>query len=862
MAERYQPHQIELKWQRNWEERDVFSVREEAGRPKYYLLEMFPYPSGRIHMGHVRNYSIGDVMARYRRMRGYNVLHPMGWDAFGLPAENAAIEQKVHPARWTFQNIDYMRQQLKRLGYSYDWSREFATCTPEYYRWNQWIFLKMYERGLAYRKKGFVNWCPSCSTVLANEQVEAGLCWRCDTEVIQKELDQWFLKITAYAEELLEGCERLKGYWPDRVLAMQKNWIGKSHGAEVDFPLADGKGKITVFTTRHDTLYGATFMVLAPEHPLARELCRGTEFQESVMEFIERQSRVDKFLREAETTEKEGVFTGAYAINPLTEERIPIWVANFVLMEYGTGAIMAVPAHDQRDLDFARKYGLKVRVVIQPPEADLDEARMLEAYEGEGYLVNSGQFNSMWSEEAREAIGKYLEERGIGKRTVSYRLRDWGISRQRYWGTPIPIIYCDRCGVVPVPYEDLPVILPLDLEMMEGGRSPLPHSEDFLRVDCPGCGGSARRETDTMDTFVDSSWYFGRYTSPDHSDGPLDPQRVNYWMPVDQYIGGIEHAILHLLYSRFFTMFLRDLGLYQQGEPFSRLLTQGMVCKETHYCPNHEYLYPTEVVIQNGQITCRMCGSKVQVGRTEKMSKSKKNVVDPDHIVQKYGADTVRLFCLSDSPPHKDLEWRDQNIEGCYRFLDRFWNVVIERLKWIEGIPLYEGGLPEGGPGRELLQTIHATIKKVTEEVHSRYHLNTAISAIRVLVNKIVEFPLEGSDKEGLSILRTAMETAITLLYPFTPHICEELWERMGHKDSLVDHPWPQWDEEILVREEVQIVVQVNGRVRAQVMMPVGATEEEVLKRALEEERLRRYLGDRRPKRVVYVRDKLINLVV
>lgn len=863
MENKYRPDEIESKWQQRWTQACSFEVKADPSRPKYYLLEMFPYPSGRLHMGHVRNYSIGDVMARYRRMRGYNVLHPMGWDAFGMPAENAAIEQKVHPAKWTFQNIDFMRSQLKRLGFTYDWSREIATCTPEYYKWNQWTFLKMYEKGLAYRKKAFVNWCKSCQTVLANEQVEAGLCWRCGKEVTQKELEQWFLRITAYAEELLEGCRNLQGAWPDRVLTMQNNWIGKSYGAEVDFPLADREGTIPVFTTRQDTLYGATFMVLAPEHPLAHELCKGSPQEEEVLAFIDRQSRVEAFIRAAESTEKEGVFTGQYAINPLTKERIPVWVANFVLMEYGTGAIMAVPAHDQRDLDFAREYDLQVRVVIHPPDGDLDEVHMTEAYVDEGYLVHSGPFNGMPSRDALDAIGQYLEEQGIGRRTVNYRLRDWGISRQRYWGTPIPIIYCDDCGIVPVPYEELPVILPLDLDLLEGGGSPLPTSEAFYRVDCPRCGKAARREMDTMDTFVDSSWYFGRYTCPRCSDGPLDPEASGYWMPVDQYIGGIEHAILHLLYSRFYTMFLRDLELYQEGEPYRKLLTQGMVCKETHYCPEHEYLFPQEVEEREGELSCKSCGRRIRLGRVEAMSKSRKNVVDPDPIVQRYGADTVRLFCLSDSPPEKDLEWSDQNLDGCYRFLNRLWAMVMERLPEVKDIAPYAGDLlPPPGSSRDLLQTTHATIKKVTDEIEMRYHLNTAISALRILVNKIQTSTIGGTDSVNKAILRLALETAIVLLYPFVPHLCEELWERMGHTQELLDHPWPTYDRAMLVREEVRVAIQINGKVRAQVDVPAGAAQEFVLQQALSQTRIQKHTQGKELRKVVYVPDRLLSLVV
>lgn len=862
MGERYRPNEIELKWQNRWRRNSVFEVTEDPSNPKYYLLEMYPYPSGRIHMGHVRNYSIGDVIYRFLRMQGYNVLHPMGWDAFGMPAENAAIDQRVHPATWTNENIEFMRDQLQRLGYSYDWRRELATCDPEYYRWNQWIFLKMYERGLAYRKKSFVNWCPSCMTVLANEQVEAALCWRCSKEVTQKELEQWFLRITDYAEELLEGCQKLKGAWAERVLTMQSNWIGKSHGAETDFPLIGTRGAIRVYTTRQDTLYGATFMVLAPEHPLALELSVGTPHESEVRQFVERQSRVEKFMREAETTEKEGVFTGKYALNPLTEEQIPIWVANFVLMEYGTGAIMAVPAHDQRDLDFARQYGLQVRVVIHPYDEELNEKQMTEAFVDEGYLVNSGSFNGMSNKKALDAIGQYLEQRGIGRRTVNYRLRDWGISRQRYWGTPIPIIYCDHCGIVPVPYEDLPVILPLDLEIPEDGRSPLPASESFVRAECPVCGAQGRRETDTMDTFVDSSWYFCRFTSAQCTENLVDEDAVRYWMPVDQYIGGIEHAILHLLYARFFTMFLRDLGLCSEGEPFRRLLTQGMVCKETYYCPEHEFRNPSEVEHREGHAFCKHCGTKMKIGRVEKMSKSRKNVVDPDSIVKRYGADTVRLFCLSDSPPQKDLEWSDQNVEGCHRFLNRFWNLVTDRLPYLnDGSALEVEAVPQG-PARDLLQLTHATIKKVSEEIGERYHLNTAISAIRTLVNHIQDYSTDGIGQVEKAVLRKAVEEAVVLLYPFVPHICEELWERIGHAEGLTSHAWPSWDDDMLVREEVTIPVQINGKVRCQLKLPTGSSKDHAVEKALDEKGVQRHIEGKVLRKVIYVPDKMLSLVV
>lgn len=862
MELRYDPQRIEGKWQDYWERNKSFRAVEDPSKEKYYLLEMFPYPSGKIHMGHVRNYSIGDVVARYKRMKGYNVLHPMGWDAFGLPAENAAIEMKVHPAKWTFENIDNMRAQLKRMGFSYDWEREIASCHPGYYKWSQWFFLKMFERGIAYRKKGFVNWCGSCETVLANEQVEAGQCWRCQTEVIQKELEGWYLKITLYAEELLAGCESLAEGWPERVLTMQKNWIGKSYGALVDFPVWGSDKVIQVYTTRQDTLFGATFMVLAPEHPLSRELSHGTPYEEEVSQFIKEQSRIDRYVREAETTEKKGVFTGAYCMNPMNGEKIPVWVANFVLMEYGTGAVMAVPAHDQRDLDFARKYRIPVKVVIRPPDRDLDEETMTEAYVDEGILVNSGQFNGLWSKEALDRIGEYLEEKGIGKRTVNYRLRDWGISRQRYWGTPIPIIYCDRCGIVPVPYEDLPVILPLDIEMGEGGRSPLPECEEFVNTTCPSCKGQGRRETDTMDTFICSSWYFDRYTCPRYEEGPLDQEKLRYWMPVDQYIGGIEHAILHLLYSRFFTMFLRDIGLIHVGEPYRRLLTQGMVCKASYRCPNDGFLYPEEVKSLPDGLICKKCSGPVEVGRTEKMSKSKKNVVDPDHIVKQYGADTVRLFCLSDSPPEKDLEWSDQGVEGAFRFLNRIWNMVINNHQEIQGIEAFGKGVGElNGEERAIYRKVHWTIKKVTDDIDRRYHFNTALSAIRELVNEIYAFSSSKGPHRG-PLMKLAIETALILLNPFIPHITEELWELMGHETHLLDTKWPSYDQEALEEEEMVIVVQVNGKVRSRITVPSYFTEEEILLSIKKDNRIAQWLKGKEIERTVYVPGKLMNIVI
>ncbi len=825
MRERYHPEEIEAKWQRYWEEKNLFQAMKDQTKKKYYLLEMYPYPSGAIHMGHMRNYSIGDVVARYRMMKGYNVLHPMGWDAFGMPAENAAIERGVHPAKWTYENIDIMRGQLKRMGFSYDWDREIATCDPEYYKWEQLFFLRMFERGLAYKDRSVVNWCPSCQTVLANEQVEGGLCWRCESEVTEKELDQWFLKITDYAEELLEYCDKLPG-WPERVLQMQRNWIGKSEGAEIRFPLENSKDAITVFTTRQDTVFGATFMTLAPEHPLTLKLSKGKPQEEEIREFVERVKRASISGRTAEDTEKEGVFTGAYCLNPMTGGRMPIFSANFVLMEYGTGAVMAVPAHDQRDFEFAKRYGLPIIVVIQPPDNPLSEETMTQAYVDEGTVVKSGQFNEMDSVAARAAIVHYLEENGLGGRSVNYRIRDWGISRQRYWGAPIPIIHCDRCGMLPVPEEDLPVVLPHDVEFTGKGGSPLAECRDFVETQCPKCGGDARRETDTMDTFVESSWYFDRFASPHYDEGPLDKEHVDYWMPVDQYIGGIEHAILHLLYSRFFARVLRELGLVKDKEPFTRLLTQGMVIKD---------------------------GAK--------MSKARGNVVDPEYLVSKYGADTARMFCLFASPPEKDLDWNDQGVEGSFRFLNRVWRLVYENHHWLKETDPYAGTSPLDQETKTLRQKVHKTIKKVGEDIE-RFHFNTAISAIMELVNTLYQFkPTENGDAaEGL-VFREAIEAVTLLLSPFVPHIAEELWEALGKEESIIKTPWPDYDREAIVEEDVLVVIQVNGKVRDRVTVPFSMGEEEIKGVALEREKIRRLLHDKAIQRIILVPKKLINIV-
>ncbi len=833
MEEKYNPQKIEKKWQEYWESRGLFEVSENVNLPKFYCLEMFPYPSGKIHMGHVRNYAIGDVIARYKKMRGFNVLHPMGWDAFGLPAENAAIKHGVHPAAWTYENIGYMKTQIKKMGMSYDWQRELTTCDAEYYKWNQWFFLKMYERGHAYKKASFVNWCPSCETVLANEQVVNDLCWRCDSRVTQKELEQWFLKITAYADELLKDCDSLAG-WPERVVTMQRNWIGRSEGVEVDFKIAGSDEVIRIFTTRQDTLFGATFVSIAKRHPLVGKLVKDNNTIKQI-----------EMLPE-DPEKKEGIFTGRYAINPLTGDRFPIWAANFVLMEYGTGAIMAVPAHDQRDFDFAKKYDLPIKVVIVSPThpspsrgegkgggGSLD-FEITQAYEEDGVLVNSGQFSGLPSKEAREKIADFIEANSLGKKKINYKLRDWGISRQRYWGTPIPIVYCESCGMVPVPENELPVVLPHDVVLTGKGASPLSEVIDFVNTKCPKCNKPAKRETDTMDTFVDSSWYFLRYCSPIEKDRPINPDDVHYWMPVDQYIGGIEHAVLHLLYSRFFTKVLRDIGIINLGEPFKNLLTQGMVIKE---------------------------GAK--------MSKSKGNVVDPDYLINSYGADTVRLFCLFASPPEKDLDWSDQGVEGAYRFLNRLWGFVYKFRNSDFGFtpplpPLSKGGMggcnPQSAIRNPLLRKTHQTIKRVTNDMERDYHFNTAIAALMELMNEITTFTPSNSDDQA--VLSFALKQEIILLAPFAPHIAEELYHELGGSKSLFDEDWPTWDEPLTKEEEIELVIQVNGKLRSRVMVPAGLNDESIKEKALQDAKIAEHVKNKSPKKIIVVQGKLVNIVI
>ena len=830
----YDHTRIEENWQQRWKDEKTYACHIDRSKPKYYVLEMFPYPSGNIHMGHVRNYSIGDVVARFKRMQGFNVLHPMGWDAFGLPAENAAIKHNTHPAKWTYANIDAMRTQLQRLGYSIDWDRELATCDASYYRWEQLFFLRWLEKGLVYRKKAPQNWCPACNTVLANEQVEDGKCWRCDSLVEQKELTQWFLRITAYADELLADLEKLAGGWPDRVISMQRNWIGKSTGAEIVFPLETpvSKGRdITVFTTRPDTVFGVTFMTLAPEHPLVEELITGKPEEAEARRFIERVRSMDKADRQADDLVKEGVFTGAYCLNPFTGDKVPVWIGNFVLAEYGTGAVMAVPAHDERDFAFARTYGLDVRVVIQPDnEPDLDAAVMTAAWTGPGHLVRSGAFDGQESQAAKKAIMDDLERRGIGKRTVQWRLRDWNISRQRYWGAPIPVVYCETCGMVPVPEDQLPVQLPLDVQTHADGRSPLPDTPDFVNTVCPRCGQAAKRETDTMDTFVESSWYFARYTDAHKADAPFDPEAVAYWLPADQYIGGVEHAILHLLYSRFFTKVLRDFGyLPALDEPFANLLTQGMVLKD---------------------------GSK--------MSKSKGNVVDPTEMIRRYGADTVRLFCLFAAPPERDFDWSDSGIEGSSRFLNRVFRLFTEVREHLLPVTATSSTAADAQTpeAREVRLKEHATVKKAGEDIEGRFQFNTAIASVMELVNTLY-LAKDGlvQSPEGCKVLSSAMATVLTLLSPITPHLCEELWREFGHAAPLGEQPWPAWTPEALQRDEVTVVIQVNGKLRGKLDVPAGIAKDELERLALTDPVVARYIEGQTVRKVVIIPGKLVNIV-
>ena len=833
MAE-YDPQAIERKWQARWNADHAFEVDADPAKPKYYVLEMLPYPSGTMHMGHMRNYTIGDVVARFRRMLGFHVIHPMGWDAFGLPAENAAIQRGIHPREWTLTNIASFKRVLQRFGFSYDWRREISTCEPEYYRWNQWLFLRMLEKGIAYRKRSRVNWCPKCATVLANEQVVNGCCWRHeDTLVEVKEIEQWFLRITQYADELLDALNELEGGWPERVLTMQRNWIGKSRGTRVRFAVDDFPGtSIEVFTTRVDTIYGASGLILAPEHPLVEKLIAGVEGQAAIEENLQKLRRRTTKAADLATAEKEGFFTGRYATNPFSGEKIPIWVGNFVLMEYGTGAVQCVPAHDERDFEFAVKFGLAIPIVVQPKDGPrLTRETLHGAFVEYGTLVNSGPYSALSSEVAIERMSVDAEARGFGKGEIIFRLKDWGISRQRYWGTPIPIIYCDKDGMVPVPDEDLPVVLPPMAKFSGLGESPLASVPEFVNVKCPKCGGAARRETDTMDTFIDSSWYFYRYADPHNDKAMFDPALVRYWLPVDQYIGGIVHAILHLLYTRFFCKVMRDVGLVNHDEPINRLFTQGLVLK----------------------------------GGTA-MSKSKGNVVGAEEMADKYGCDTGRLYTLFAAPPEKDLEWSEQAIEGCARFLQRVYRLVsrhADRLKTVKADAVTAASLSSASVKEKvLLRKAHQVLRRVSHDFETRWHFNSATALLMELVNEIhAQEPLE----EGVrpEIGKEVFELLIMMLNPMVPHLSEELWEILGHtQDTLAHASWPKFSPELAAEDQVEIVVQFSGRVKARLLVEAGLDKESLEKRVLADPKIKQLLNGQRVLKIVVVPDKLVNLVV
>jgi len=837
----YKPQHLDKKWQHQWNAERAFEVDVDGTRPKFYCLEMFAYPSGHAHVGHVRNYMIGDIMARTMRMRGYNVLHPFGWDAFGLPAENAAIKTGTHPETSTLANIAHMKGQLQRLGISYAWEREIATCSPEYYKFNQWIFLKMFERGLAYRRRSTVNWCPSCQTVLANEQVIDGQCWRCGSTVVQRDLEQWFFRITAYADELLKGLDTLTD-WPEKVVVMQRNWIGRSEGARIKFPLADGSDAIEIFTTRIDTIYGATFLLLSPEHPMVDRFANESPDPQAFRDRVGKFRALDREARLTGTIEKEGFDTGRKARNPFTGEDVAIWIANFVLAEYGTGAIMAVPAHDERDFEFARKYNLPIRIVVQSAETPPSEDALTVATTNYGRLVNSGEYTG---QEAPAVIGKMVadaEKRGIGKREVQYRLKDWGISRQRYWGTPIPIIHCPTDGVVAVPYEDLPVELPKVAQFTGRGDSPLAQVPEWVNVKCPKCGGPAKRETDTMDTFVDSSWYFLRFADPHDKKLPFEPSDAAYWMPVDFYSGGVEHAILHLLYSRFFTRVLRDVGLVNFDEPFTRLLTQGMVLK-------------------NGAV----------------MSKSIGNVVDPDEMVQKYGADALRLYVMFVAPPEKEVEWSDAGLDGTFRFLVRVWRIVDHWAETVGGEGMPACGEDCTDAERKLRRKTHETMRRVTVDIEERMHLNTAVSSLMELVNELYDFsegtahgmPTRGEAPVGrierpqtIAALREALDALVVMISPFAPHMAEELWQMLGHPETLSKATWPTFDAAVAKADEVVVPVQINGKVRARITAKADASEDELRELALADAAVKGHTIGKTIRKVVVAKGPLVSVVV
>jgi leucyl-tRNA synthetase len=896
MDDIYKPSDIEEETQRLWEEQGVFRAVEDPAKEKYYCLSMFPYPSGRLHMGHVRNYTIGDVMARYQRMQGKNVLQPMGWDAFGLPAENAAMQKGVPPADWTYENIAYMKNQLKQLGFGYDWQREVATCHPSYYRWEQWFFLRLLEKGLVYKKTSPVNWCPHDNTVLANEQVIEGCCWRCDTPVVRKEISQWFMKITAYADELLAELEHMTG-WPEQVRTMQANWIGKSYGVRFAFPYQlDGKQELLwVYTTRADTIMGVTFCAVAPEHPLATHAAKNNP---ELAAFIRECEQSGTAEADMATMEKKGMATGISVTHPLTGEAVPVWVGNYVLMSYGEGAVMAVPAHDERDFHFARKYGLPIKAVIAPiswkgktvenmegsspdvgfgpdhkwpilqtgnPEVGLAWSRWEDVFAEYGVCVNSGKYDGLEYNEAVDAIAADLKAKGLGEKQVNFRLRDWGVSRQRYWGCPVPVIYCDDCGTVPVPDDQLPVELPKDVEIT-GVGSPLARLDSFVHVDCPKCGKPARRETDTFDTFMESSWYFARYACADNDQAMLD-ERANYWLPVDQYIGGIEHAILHLLYARFYHKLLRDAGLVHCDEPFANLLTQGMVVAPTFYREEHGkkvYIGPADVDVRTddkGRITgasLKADGGPVTVGGTEKMSKSKNNGVDPEHLVKRYGADTVRLFTMFAAPPEQSLEWSDSGVEGAFRFLRRLWRQVAAHVNEGPAPALNKEALDENQ--KNLRRQVHETLRKVSDDMSRRFTFNTAIAANMELLNAVQRF--EDAGEQGRALRQEALELVTLMLSPIVPHIAERLWRELGHGETVATVAWPKVDESALVQDAIELVVQVNGKLRGKITVPVDAANDAVQAAALADANVQRFTEGKPPKKVIVVPKKLVNIVV
>ena len=893
MVKEYKPEQIEKKWQEKWQEKNVFkSENKVEGKQNYYTLEMFAYPSGKLHVGHLRNYAIGDAIARYKKMKGFNVLHPFGWDSFGLPAENAAIDNGAHPGQWTKANIDNMRRQLKLMGLSYDWDREISTYTPEYYKWNQLFFIEMYKKGLVYKKRSYVNWCPDCNTVLANEQVEDGKCWRhSKTDVIQKELSQWYLKITDYAEELLQGHEELKGHWPDKVLAMQKNWIGKSTGSEINFVLDykfdsnsqdkesnlnignNGEVIIPVFTTRADTLFGVTYAVIAPEHPLVEEIV--LKENPSLKEAVDKMINEDKINRTAEDKEKEGIFTGLYVINPVNNEKVPLWIGNYVLMDYGTGAVMAVPAHDERDFFFAKKYNLPVRIVINPVDKDGNpEKIVVEEMEGaytlNGILVNSDEFDGIKNTEAKIKITEKLEKEGKGKKTVNYRLHDWLISRQRYWGTPIPVIYDEDGNIHLEEKENLPVKLPTDIEF-SGKGNPLETSEEFKNVTLPN-GKKGRRETDTMDTFVDSSWYYLRYLDSHNTEKPFEKENADSWTPVDQYIGGIEHAVMHLLYARFFHKALRDMGLVETNEPFKRLLTQGMVLGPSYYSQNErKFYFPKDVEIKDTKAFSKSTGEELTV-KIEKMSKSKNNGVDPEEIVKEYGADPARVFTLFAAPPEKELEWNVNGLAGAYRFINRLFLIISDSFEFADknagkennyGIDLSKRSEKD----EEIQKKLHQTVKKVTESIEDDFHFNTAIAAVMELLNDMTTYKQEVIDKNDVStesrkIWKEVLDKVILLIAPFAPHIADELWEIIGNKTFTFEEEWPTFEEELTKEHKMNLVVQINGKIRETIPAKIGLPKEEYEKLAFDSEKIKKAVEGKEIVKVIVVPNKLVNIVV